>query len=72
MKKIVLFIITVNLFSCQKKEVQYTSPPLPMEAVTINNTITSKHVNIPNTKIYFLPFDNNYKLSNGAMVYKDY
>ncbi|WP_213280260.1 hypothetical protein [Chryseobacterium indologenes] len=71
MKKIILLIIAINLFNCQKKEVKYTSPPLPIEAVTLNNNITPKHVNIPNTKIYFLPFDKNYKLSNGAMISND-
>lgn len=68
MKKALLLFLAFSLFSCQKKEEKYSSPPLPMEAAVLNNKITSKYVNIPNTKIYIEPFDNNYKLSNGAMV----
>ncbi|MCJ7935054.1 MAG: hypothetical protein MUW56_15890 [Chryseobacterium sp.] len=71
MKKAALLFLAVNFFYCQKKEVEYSSPPPPMETVTLNNTITSKYVNIPNTKIYVAPFEHNYKMSNGAIVSND-
>ncbi len=67
MKKVIWVIIACNILNAQKKDVIYTSPPIA-SAINLNNNATSEHINIPNTKIFFLPFDKNYKLSNGAMV----
>ncbi|MGU3375971.1 hypothetical protein [Chryseobacterium sp. M5A1_1a] len=68
MKKVIIFCLAINFFNGQKRQEQYSSPPLPMEAGTWNNQITSKHVNIPNTKIYVVPFEDNYKINNGTII----
>lgn len=65
--------MSINVFSCQKtQEEKYTSPPPPLSAITINNTITKKHINIPNTKIYLIPLDEKYTLNNSTLMSNHY
>lgn len=65
--------MSINIYNCQKtQEEKYTLPPPSLSAVTINNTITKKHINIPNTKIYLIPLDEKYTLNNSTLMSNHY